>query len=1296
VSNRIIRQVLFWGIASLTGAVFLISGCCNGAAAADASFVGVLAFASEKDVAERLGLSEEVQAKLNELIERREGEALEIVLANKDLPPTAQTARLVPFVAESERQGFALLTVAQREKLQQIRIARQGMSALAEPGLVQSLGLSEEQQATVKQLLSERANDLTKGGENERRITRAIYERKFSAVLTDGQRSNWRKLAGFTDVEVAVAKVEAAPLAEQQAEAAEEEPETSEQVAAKEPASSEEPAQVPADEAEEPEEEPEAVMEPESAEEQPAATEDAPPAEPEEADANPEQPAEGPVAQDDTKPTDSEEESAASDEAAPPESEEPAVESETGPADETMEVEEETDAAQENADVAAEPSEMKDEGDTVPSELQPAAVEEESPTETRPAEPAVERDPASDPMADELRFNFDAALWKDVLEWFAEQADLAPAIETIPTGTFTYKDDRVYTVDQAIDLLNSYLLTKGYTLVRRERMLLVLDLENPIPDELVTLVTLEELGQCGRYELVKCMFPLARMKAEDAAEMIQNYLGPQGDVIPFPNARQILVTETAGKLRTIRDMIARVEDPAVGAAETVVELNLENVSAEEVLTIARPLLGLEADVNTGEDISISVDMLGIRMFATGSADKLLMLKELIPLIDKAPAAVEGEDAREPEKLEPRTYLIQAASPELVLRVLQTMLANLPGVRLEVDSVSRKLIAMAHPSEHEQIKETIELLEGQTLQFEVIPVERIDPQLAVMAVNKFFGLTSGDEEGDAAAPTDGPIVDGDPITGNVWVRGTAEQIQQIKDLVAKLEGPEDEAGSGGNVRMIPLSGAAAQTALETVEQFWNRSNKIRMVTPSALTPSDIRLRAITPLEQESGADVPNREPTLPVEPPAKDAGQTSQPTPETAPKESPVDKSAARRSGNFRFQFASQPSPSKPAQPEPSAEAPSDFAGADIRVAVTPGGIFIASDDLEALDAFENLLRSVSGPTALLPQRDITVFYLKYAKAEVAHTLLQEILGGHTDDSTSSLLGDMASNLLGGGLLGSLVGGMAGGGGGDAVTTIEASGLVNIVPDPRLNALVVEANQADLDLIEELLQVIDRESSITDIQTSGMPRLIPVVYGSADEVAAVVNQVFADRLATSRSGRQQPSPEDFIRALRGQRGGREQQQARGEEQKMTVGVDQRSNALIVTAPEPLFLQVEALVRQIDQPGSTDTDVVEIVPLRVSNPEVVQETLEKVLASTTSGRSSNSGRSGAGPTSAGPSPDDIRRRMEFIQRLRSGMGGPGGGMMGRGGPGGGRPSGAPSSRGSAPSSRGGGGRPSGRGR
>jgi type II secretory pathway component GspD/PulD (secretin) len=1327
-----------------------------------------LALALDKDVADRLGLSEEVRGRLRQLVNEREDTALDIVLAIKDLPPMIQTARLTPFVEESERLGFALLTLPQREKLRQIRLAREGMSALVEPDLAESLSLSAEQKMVVQKLLDQRAVDLTKGGENERRITRAVYERKLATVLNDSQRATWETLAGLSDAPVRTPVTPAAvdpaaaspapatteaemPVVPQPATAAVEaemptvpqptpavvEPVTpavpqpapaaveAEKPAMPQPA----PAVVEAVTPAVPQPAPAAIEaeKPAMPQPAPAAVEAVTPAVPQPASAaveavTPAMPQPAPAAVEAVTPAMPQPAPAAVEAVTPamPQPAPAAVEAVTPavpqPVPAVVEavtpavppagiatVEAEKSTVQQPAEAAGEtvmpqpgPVTVEVGRAVVP---QPAAGIAESLTPAAPQQSADAVQPLPAITTGLLRFQFDAAPWKDVLQWLAEQSGLSLAIETLPTGSFTYRDDRSYTLDQALDLLNSYLLTKGYTLVRRERILLVLDVENPIPEELVTLVTTEELDTRGRFELVKCLFPLAKMKPEDAAAMIRDFIGPQGKVIPFPKARQILVTETAGKLRTIRDMISRVEE----GGETIVEFSLQHVTSEELLSIARPLLGLPEGQNASTDINLSVDLFGTRIWASGNSDKLQLFRELLTKIDK-PSAAAGGDAKSPEQLKLATYYIKSADTQLVLRVVQTLLADLPGVRLEVDPMSAKMVAWARPSEHRIIEETLKLLEGQELQFEVIPLKRVDPQLAVMAINKFFGLTSatGDKKDAAKSSAQGPIVDGDAVTMQLWVRGTVLQIEQIRDLLEKLEGPDPEEGTGGTIRTIPLSGAAAKSALETIEQFWTRKNKIRIVTPSNLTPSDIKLRTITPLEQESddtefGQPWENWSPVpAPSSPPAANPAASSRTkAADTLDKSAQYRDSSPPSPGHSEacFQFVSQlkpvDEPAGAAVPDPDSPEAAQSIGevAEIRVAITPSGIVIASEDTKALDELEKLLRTVTGPTAAQGQREISVFYLKYAKAEVAHQLLQEVLGGRTSESGGgSLLGDVASNLLGGGLLGGLVGGLAGGtGGSTSTTTLQASGPVMIVPDLRLNALIIEANATDLMFIEQMLRVIDRESSVTDVETAGQPRLIPIVHSSADEVATVIRQVFADRIGSGQGGGQgqQPSPEDLLRALRGQRTRREDNQTRGEPQKMTVGVDARSNSVIVTAPEQLFRQVEALVHQIDQPGSPDADSVIFVPIKISDPQLIQKTLNSVLGNTTgrTGTRTSGGSSAPSGASNASSAADMQRRIEFFRQLRDsgGLGGapgggmPAGGMPGGGMPGGGRPGG-----------------------
>jgi type II secretory pathway component GspD/PulD (secretin) len=913
----------------------------------------------------------------------------------------------------------------------------------------------------------------------------------------------------------------------------------------------------------------------------------------------------------------------------------------------------------------------------------------------RPADPAGESaaaPPATVKSADvKLKFNFVHQPWADVLTWFADEADLSLLMETPPTGTFNYRDTRAYTPSEAIDLMNRVLLLKGFTLVRSDRLLTLMNLEDEIPPQLVEFVSVADLDKRGSFEIVKCLFHLAKMDPADAEAEITKMIGPQGKVIAFPTASQILVTETAGKLRTIREMIEQVENPDAARAQGILEINLKFVGPEEVLAIARPLLNIPEDATSNDKIRIAMDPFSARLFAAGDRELIRQLEAIVPMVDRAPREGEGATIGVLEQPQLMTYPITKADPDQALQILQTLLAGLPDVRLTVDPVTKKVVALARPTEHATIVATLKQLEGDADQVEVIQLYKMDPQLVILSINKLFGM------GDAATATNGPKIDGDPTTMKLWVRGTSAQIAQVKELVEKLEGPQaDGTGVRENIRMLPLSGESVTSALESMELFWPtmRSNKIRVVSPSSVgsTLRERRLAVPSAAEQQ-------RTPR-PVAPEQPAPAPIEEPKP--APQSPPSSRGNAVKTQPNHYSFAALQQADEAAPPE--AESRPISTGGEIIVSVTPNGLIIASDDLDALDDFEALLRSLT-QESLVPASEPTVFWLKYVKADVAAETLNQVVNGASASGSGggSLLGDVASSVLGdvgGGMLGSLLGGSG---------STFAAGSASIVPDLRLNALIIQAAPADLILIERVLPVIDRESGPEVVLTNGTPRLIPVLYMSAEQMSTIVKQIYPDRIAAAAgSGGQQqqrqPSPADFIQALRGGGGGGGGrggggQAAEAEPAKMTIGVDTRSNSLIVAAPEPLFREVEMLVAQLDQEGIESNDATEVVTIRYGNPDAVQATLralmgEQIKTSGTTSSSSSSPSSSSSQPSSGASSDAaaIQQRIEFFRSLQGqGGGGPGGGgssgFGGRGGfPGGG---------GGSPSS-GGGGRPSSRGR
>jgi hypothetical protein len=197
---------------------------------------------------------------------------------------------------------------------------------------------------------------------------------------------------------------------------------------------------------------------------------------------------------------------------------------------------------------------------------------------------------------------------------------------------------------------------------------------------------------------------------------------------------------------------------------------------------------------------------------------------------------------------------------------------------------------------------------------------------------------------------------------------------------------------------------------------------------------------------------------------------------------------------------------------------------------------------------------------------------------------------------------------GGGLVGSILG-MGGSG------SIKASGAIEITPDPRLNALVVRANVNDTDTIEELLKILDQKESPEEILIAPKPRMIPLINTDAEKMAEVVKQVYQDRLVTAGGGgaQNQPTPQDLIQMLRGggRRGGGGNQRNQSEEvQKMSIGVDTRTNSLIVAAPDSLFQKMNALVEKLDVVSPESTDATKTIVVHHASPEAIEAALQAI--------------------------------------------------------------------------------------
>ena len=899
-----------------------------------------------------------------------------------------------------------------------------------------------------------------------------------------------------------------------------------------------------------------------------------------------------------------------------------------------------------------------------------------------------------------LKFSFRHAPWDDVLQWLAEEADLSFSSDVVPTGTFNYIDeDQSFTAKQAIDLVNGYLLIKGYTLVRKGKMLLVIDLEDELDAQLVRDLLIEtpasDLKDRGEYEITKTRFNLDKVDAAEAEKQINQLLSPVGSIIVMPGAKQILATETAGTLRMIQEILASLEKTATAEEKGKLHAYRLNIaSADEVLAVARPLLGIEEEQFASEDgsIRISADPLGRTVFATGASEKIKLVEQIVREVDSRDTTSSGAGPGEAAQF--MSHKVSTADSPAVLRVLQTLFVGDPTLRLEIDASTGGIIAFAKPSQHRAIKATIAEMEQNPESVQVIPLQYTDPAAAIMLVEKLFSTSQKP-----------PIVDGTLVPPQLVVRGSQAQIEQIRlllDDIGERGGPNALSGTTrgprtGNVRMIPMAPETATMAIERIRSIWPdlRRNEIKVVLPGE-DQGLLRMQRLHSEGPRSRGPEDGR-PARKVRP--EDADDSAQPEKPREVKQNKSKEAISSAPADFETRHVSDLDDNQLAQVE------SDDAGDDadseaaelelandneelssqetppIVIAPTPDGLMISSEDTEALNAIQSLVEAfaASGPTA---GPRFNLFYLRHIEAETASTLVTSILTGVMTPTTTASTTTGAS-------VGSVL---------QQQTSSLAATLPHMVADKRLNALFVHGDPTQVAMVKQLLRVIDIESGPEEVLTFPKPQFIPVMNTDAEAVAKVLREVYANRIETGESNnrRNDESREQRGGGFRGffggrgggnDRGNQNTQQTAGDLPKMTIGVDTESNSIVVSAPGPLLKEVVAVVRELDQRASEKPpESIAVVNLKRTDPYIVQQTLVGVLgdlvetsnsSSSSSGRASSNGSGGRtggtpfGGATGGGTANDIINRIRAAQGGgdRGGFGGGARGGGDRGGRGGG---------------------------
>ena len=258
-------------------------------------------------------------------------------------------------------------------------------------------------------------------------------------------------------------------------------------------------------------------------------------------------------------------------------------------------------------------------------------------------------------------------------------------------------------------------------MIRRNQLLLLVDLEdNFVRDylrELAEPVKPADLDTRANSDYVRVTFPMGTLTPQEAIEDLEKLRSPAGSIQVLGASRRVVAADTVGVLKSIRSVLM----PEDGQDGPVMEIELQYRSADEILELARPHLGLEAGVDRSDDISLSTNMMADRIYATGDPVKLNLLQGIVRKGDRPlPTSGDGVDVVIENPTIER-YEVGSADSTVAFDVISRLLAGMPDVRMTLDASTQSLVVLARPSEHKTIVEALQKLNGEAATLAVIQI-----------------------------------------------------------------------------------------------------------------------------------------------------------------------------------------------------------------------------------------------------------------------------------------------------------------------------------------------------------------------------------------------------------------------------------------------------------------------------------------------------------------------------------------------------------------------------------------------
>ncbi|MEZ6134083.1 MAG: secretin N-terminal domain-containing protein [Pirellulaceae bacterium] len=523
----------------------------------------------------------------------------------------------------------------------------------------------------------------------------------------------------------------------------------------------------------------------------------------------------------------------------------------------------------------------------------PAALENHKRSSTPPEPP----DPKElDVTPDEeglLRFQFRNQPWPEVVRWLAKVSNLSLDWQELPGDYINLATQRPFTIEEATDMINRALLTRGFTLLKQEGVLLVTKVENLNP-ALVPRVEPSQLSDLPPHSFVRTSFTLSWLLAEELTEEFGSMISKNGKLTALTSTNRLEAMDAAANLLDIHEILEN--EQSLQALENLArEFTLEHARASAVKMQLEEFLGLSS--NAGGSSGSSRDAMRMQqqmaqqmqqqmqqmqqqmqqaaqraggakpsasrqrptetylvandrtnsLIVHTSPDKMAIIASFIARID-----VPNENAADYQRMNTRMKVFRLASlsPGELVASLTAMDVLEPSTRLQVDETNNAIIAYASIADQYLIQSVVDRLDGSERTFEVIQLRRLEAEAVAGSIKFLMGAEEEDtsssrrnygyydfyggysSQSNKQKKSDKMRVGANIQDNQVLLWANPIEMEEVQKLLVKLGEIAPEGGRRSTTRMIDASRQP-----ETYEYLKRLKEQWEMVSPNTIVLPD---------------------------------------------------------------------------------------------------------------------------------------------------------------------------------------------------------------------------------------------------------------------------------------------------------------------------------------------------------------------------------------------------------------------------------------------------------------------------